>query len=181
MPGRVKGVNILALVKVLRRAGRERAEAVLAPELHHYLDQRILVSSQYPEADHLGLLRAMAKLLPPRPDPWFTMGQLSARSDLNGLYRALLRPGDPKRTLQSANALWRNYHDTGDLDAVLETDNEVKLVLRGFVAPARELCRINIGYFTELVALAGGRDPICRELDCVVQGARQCAWSVRWS
>lgn len=181
MAGRVKGVNILALVKMLRAAGRERAAALLPASLHNYLDERILVSNRYPEEDHVGLLRALAQLMPPAPDPWLVLGRGSARADLNGLYRAHLRPGDPRRTLESAPALWRNYHDTGDMTASFGGPHEATLRLRAFVAPARELCLINIGYFTELVTMAGGRDARCAEVGCVVLGAVECSWTVTWS
>jgi uncharacterized protein (TIGR02265 family) len=180
MAGRVKGVNILALVKMLRAAGRERAAAVLPKSHHHYLEERILVSNKYPEEDHVELLRAIARLMPPAPDPWLVLGHGSARSDLNGLYRAHLRPGDPRRTLASAQALWRNYHDTGEMTVAFDGDHDATLRLRAFVAPARELCLINIGYFSELVTMAGGRDVRCVEAGCVVKGAAECSWTVAW-
>lgn len=181
MPGKVKGVNILALVKILRKAGTETAKKVLSPAYQHYLEERILVSNRYPEIDHVELLRAVARLMPPKPEPWIVMGHRSASADLNGLYKAHLRPGDPVRTLGSAGALWRNYHDTGDLTVTFPTERSALLKLTRFAAPARELCRINVGYFEEVVLLAGGRDPRCEELGCIVDGAVECSWSVTWS
>jgi hypothetical protein len=181
VPGKVKGVNILALVKMLRKAGPEAAMKVLPPPFQHYLGARILVSTSYPEIDHLELLRAVSRLMPAKPEPWIVMGHLSAQTDLNGLYKVHLRAGDPVRTLQSAGALWRNYHDTGEMDATFPSEREALIRLRRFVAPARELCRINVGYFAEVVSLAGGRGARCRELGCVVDGAVECSWSVHWS
>lgn len=184
MPGKVKGVNMQALVKLLRKAGRETAMKVVPPAYQHYLDERILVSSRYPEIDHLELLRAISRLMPPRPEPWVVMGHRSAQSDLdpvNGLYKAHLRAGDPARTLQSAGALWRIYHDSGDMTVTFPSEREALLKLRNFVAPARELCRINVGYFAELVSMSGGRDARCEELGCILEGAADCGWSLRWS
>jgi hypothetical protein len=181
MPGKVKGVNILALVKVLRTAGIETAMKVVPPAYQHYLQERILVSNRYPELDHLELLRAMQRLMPPKPEPWIVMGHRSANTDLNGVYKAHLRPDDPVRTLQSAGALWRNYHDTGDMTVSFPSERSALLQLRNFVAPARELCRINVGYFTEVVRLTGARDARCTERGCVLEGATECSWSIDWA
>jgi hypothetical protein len=179
--GKVKGVNMQALVKVLRKTGVESARRVLPPELHHYLSERILVSSRYPEHDHLELLRALARLMPPSPEPWVVLGARSARGDLTGIYKTHLRVGDPVRSLHSLPALWRNYHDTGDLAVSFPAERQAVARLTRFAAPARELCRINVGYFEELVTLAGGADARGQELGCVLQGAPECSWSVVWS
>jgi hypothetical protein len=181
MRGKVKGVNMQALVKLLRKAGLEAAQKVVPPELHHYLSERILVSNRYPEPDHLELLRAVSRMMPPKPEPWIVMGHRSAQTDLGGVYKAHLRAGDPVRTLQSAGALWRNYHDTGDMTVTFPSKGAAVIRLRKFVAPARELCRINIGYFTELVSMSGGRGAGCEELGCVLEGSADCSWSLRWS
>src|SRR5215475_14219948 len=109
---RVKGANVLAAVKMLR-ANRERAVALLPPKYHRYLDERIFVSSWYPEADQLELLRAVSFMLPGTPDPWVTIGRIAARDDLKDLYRTLVRPGDLRDTLRMSSSLWHTFHDTG--------------------------------------------------------------------
>jgi len=181
MPGKVKGVNMQALVKLLRKAGTEAAMKVVPPPFQHYLSERILVSNRYPELDHIELLRALSRLMPQKPAPWIVMGHRSAQTDIGGVYKAHLRAGDPVRTLQSAGALWRNYHDTGDMTVTFPSEHAAIIRLRKFVAPARELCRINVGYFAELVAMAGGRDARCEELGGMLEGAADCSWSLRWS
>ena len=60
---------------------------------HHYLDDRILVSSWYPEADQLELLRAVSFLLPGTPDPWMS-GELKLSLEEPGRAVAVLR-GSP--------------------------------------------------------------------------------------
>ncbi|HEX6837415.1 MAG TPA: hypothetical protein VF334_12635 [Polyangia bacterium] len=181
MPGKVKGVNIVALVKLLRKAGMETAMKVVPPAHQHYLQERILVSNRYPEIDHVELLRALHRLMPPKPEPWIVMGRQSAATDLKGVYKAHLRPGDPVRTLQSSGALWRNYHDSGDVTVSFPSERSALVELRNFVAPARELCRINVGYFESTVLLAGAREARCVERGCVVEGATECSWTIDWT
>src|SRR4051794_14322096 len=91
--GRVKGVNMLTAVKALR-SNRKRAAEILPPPLHRYLEERVLVSSWYPEEDLLALLRALGSMLPPAPDPFAFMGRHTAREHLSGIYRGHVRPGD---------------------------------------------------------------------------------------
>ena len=178
---KVKGTNMLSAVKALRMA-REQARAVLPPALHHYLEERILVSSWYPELDLMGLLAALGTLLPAGGgDPFVFMGRTTAREHLAGIYRGHVRAGDLERTLRSGTALWRNYHDTGALTAELESPQQAIVRLRDFAATSREFCRILTGYFTELVEQAGGKSVTATKLACSLDGAPDCQWRLSWS
>ena len=176
---KVKGTNMLSACKALR-AIKEQARPVLPPHLHRYLEERILVSSWYPEVDLMGLLDALGKLTN-AADPFAFMGRHTAREHLAGIYRGHLRPGDLERTLMSATALWRNYHDTGDMSSVVEAPYRALLRLRDFAAASREFCRLLSGYFSELAEQAGGKQVKVTKLDCVLDGAVECRWRMTWS
>jgi hypothetical protein len=176
---KVKGSNVLTAVKMLR-AHRKRAVALLPPQHQHYLDERILVSSWYPEADQLELLRAVSFLLPGTPDPWMTMGRIAARGDLADLYRNIVRPGDLKDALRAATALWRTFHDTGELKLTLEEPGRATALLRDYAATAREMCRVIGGYVTEVATVAVGRDLKTVKLGCTLGGAPECSWRMTW-
>ena len=176
---KVKGTNMLSAVKALRTA-RELAQKLLPPSLQRYLDERILVSSWYPETDLMGLLQVLGKLLP-GDDPFFLMGRHTAGEHLAGIYRGHLRAGDLERTLQSASALWRNYHDTGDMTVTLEGPGRAALQLRGFSSTTPEFCRLLRGYFAELAEQAGAKRVDVVKGECILGGARACTWSLTWS
>lgn len=177
----VKGANVVAAVKMLR-ANRERAVALLPPKLHHYLDARIIVSSWYPEADQLELLRAVSFLLPGTPDPWMTIGRIAARGDLSDLYRSLVRRSDDlKDALRTFSSLWRTFHDSGELKLSLEAPGRAIASLRGYAAPAREMCRVIGGYVTEVGSVATGREIRTVKLGCALDGAPECSWRLTWS
>jgi hypothetical protein len=177
---KVKGSNVLSAVKMLR-AHRERAIALLPPQYHHYLEERILVSRWYPEEDQIALLRAVAFMLPGTPDPWMVMGRIAARSDLGDLYSYLIRPGDLKDSLRASSSLWRTFHDTGELKITLEEPTRAVAVLRGYEVTAREMCRVIGGYVTEVVTVAGARDVKTVKLGCKHSGAVECTWQMTWS
>ena len=176
---KVKGANVLAAVKMLR-ANRERAIKLLPPAHHHYLDERILASSWYPETDQLELLRAVSFMLPGTPDPWVTIGRIAARDDLKDLYRTMVRPGDLKDTLRVSSSLWHTLHDTGELRLTLEAPGRVVATLRGYVL-AREMCRVIGGYVTEFVSAGGVQQVTTRKSECAHDGAAQCSWRLTWS
>ena len=175
-----KGTDVLNAVKWLR-LNRERALAMLPPRLHHYLEDRILVSSWYPEEDQFGLLKVIAALMPAGgPDPWVLMGRATANTNLTSLYRNQLRVGDPERTLTFASAFWRNGHDTGELS--ITSDGPTRLIgrLRGYRRPSRELCKIVSGYFLELVKLSAQKEGSVVHSACALDGASDCLWTVSW-
>jgi hypothetical protein len=175
---KVKGTNMLSAVKALRTA-RAEAQRLLPAPLQRYLDDRILVSSWYPEADLMGLLHTLGQFLP-GDDAFFFMGRHTAREHLAGVYRGHLRAGDLERTLQSASALWRNYHDTGEMTVTLEGPGRAALQLRGFASTTAEFCRLLRGYFTELAEQAGAKEVVVTKGECILGGARACGWSMTW-
>ena len=174
-----KGSHVLSAVKVLR-ANRERALMLLPPSLHKYLEQRILPSSWYPLAEHLGLLRVIVQLWPATGDTWQMMGRATAQSDLNGIYKMHLKPGDPGRSLQAMAALWRSAHDTGEAVITLDGPTEATMTLVDFGVRSREFCRVTTGYAAEVVTLAGGRDVKVTHPACRDDGAPECVWRATW-
>jgi hypothetical protein len=177
---KVKGSNVLLAVKMLR-ADRQRALALLPPRLHRYLDQRILVSTWYPEEDLLELSRAVSLMMPGSPEPWMTMGRSTARADLSTLYRHMVRAGDLTGTLGSIGSLWRTYHDTGELNVTVDEPGRATACLRDYGGAAREMCRVVGGYVAEVAVMAGAREVNIAKLGCSLNGAAECRWRLTWS
>jgi uncharacterized protein DUF2378 len=177
---RIKGTAMLQCVKLLR-AQREKATALLPPELQHYLDRRIALSVWYPEADHLALLRVVAELVGAgQRDMWASLGRASARNDLQGIYRNMLKLGDPDATLRRGPALWQAYHDTGIVSLVWEGENLVCVSLAEYGLRAAEMCGVFGGYYHELLHLSGAREVSVAHTACRLDGAQVCQWHVKW-
>lgn len=154
--------------------------SVLPPELHHYLEARILVASWYPESDFLALLKAQAQILG-GPSVLEQMGEVGARFDLTGLYKNLVRPSDPAGTLKNGAGLWRNYHDSGQMAMTSPGPRSVRVELRDYPIVDGDLCRLNTGYFAEGMRIAGGSDVEVRHVACTSRGDPFCAWEASWS
>jgi hypothetical protein len=167
------------VVKGLRANG-DAARAIVAPSLQHYLVDRVLVTDWYPEEDFLALATALAPLLR-QEDPWDMMGRSAAATDLGGIYRALISPGDPRRTLRLGGDLWRLYHDSGRLDITQDGDGAATIELHDLPFVSREICRGFAGYLGELLRIAGAREVKMTKRACRARGDALCAWDARWS
>ncbi len=170
----VKGTILVPLIKALR-ARRDEARAALPPELHHYLDERVLLTGWYPEQDHLALLRTLGKLL--SLTSYVTMGTILAQFELRGVYRAQLHEGDAMRTIRGFTQFWPINHDTGTIE-VVERKTGATVILSGYVIVSREICEIVGGYVGEAVRMAIGRAPHVSHVRCRANHAPTCVWEL---
>lgn len=177
---RTKGTHFLHVVKILR-ANRDRIGLMLAPELHHYLEERILPSSWYSSDDHLELLRVVARMMPKGTDPWMTMGRGSARMDLEGAYKHHFRFHDPEMTLRVLPAVWKSTHDTGKFINRFHGPCEASFQMVDYPILTDEICRITSGYIWEALNLSGAKEPSVEHITCVTAKASCCTWIARWN
>jgi len=179
--GKIKGIAVINAIKVLR-GNKDAARKALPVHLHRYLEERLMVSSWYPEEDHLAIIRALAKVIPdPGMDRFEFMGRISARADLGGVYAHLIREGDPAATLRRTTITWGLYHDTGKQEVVESGDNYIVTEISGFETPSRESCGTVKGWNAELAVMAGGKNVMAVHKECVLDGASACRFEVTWS
>jgi hypothetical protein len=174
---KAKGSILVPMVKYLRKQ-RERALALLPPELHSYLNEKIIVSAWYPEEDLLGLIRTRLQIEAASPEQVLeTMGRLTAQGHHEGVYAHLLEDGGSSH---AAGALWSSQHDTGALVRTREGSGQIRIDLEGYAHPSREMCTIIQAYLGETLRFAGLADVVATELSCVTRGAERCSWRFRW-
>lgn len=178
--GRAKGSGFVLVVRFLRTQ-RERALVVLPPDLHHYLDIRILESSWYPQDDHLGLIRAAARLVGGHSQQTLEMfGRMAAQQHLEGIYAHLKPESDPLALPRRAFALWSSLHDSGQLKMKVEGEKQACLRVDGYATPSLETCHMTSGYIAEVCERSTMRDPAVRKTGCDLAGDEACIWEVRW-
>jgi hypothetical protein len=105
---------------------------------------------------------------------------MAAANDLGGLYKHLLRPGDPARTLDICGAMWKSYHDTGTVDTALDGLNAAFITLRAFGLPSAAMCGMIGGYAGHLIEQAGAKRVQVEKVLCRLEGAELCRWRVAW-
>jgi hypothetical protein len=171
-----KGTVMVGLVKRLRRE-KERARELLAPELAHYLEERISLGAWYPLDDFLALLRASGKLAPAGAAKGFEgQGRAAAREHMAGTYSGLSQTTHRRATFSLLGSMF----DTGRTDVIDRKPGSAVLQFAEFAHPARELCEIFTGYNAERMTMLGFEEVRVRHTQCRVDGAPTCRWEIQW-
>jgi hypothetical protein len=176
----VKGTLVTSIVKFLR-SQREAAAVFLPDTCQHYLDERALDSSWYPEADFLELIRAASRLFPTtRTQALMAIGRESLNLYVRDKKYAELHQfkqlADMPRRLV---ALWSAQHDTGRMTMQVTSESQATIRLAGFGHPSTELCTVLTGYFTALLSANGSSEPLVEKVACTLNGAAECIWQLR--
>lgn len=176
---RIKGTQLIGVVKALR-AHRERATKLAPPHLLPYLEQRLLVSAWYPEADFRDLMLLLGRMLAPsvKGNVWRLLGSLGAQRDFTGIYAGLLRKGDPERTLRILPDGWRQYRDKGQLSLEELGKGAAQLTLREYPLMCSELAEVNAGYFEGTLQVAGAATA---QVDVITFDNNSAYWRLSWT
>ena len=171
-----KGTVMVGLVKALRK-DKDRARALIAPELAHYLEERIVVAMWYPLEDFLALLRLSGKLAPPGTRNVFeTQGRVAAREHMTGTYSRLSKTTNRRATFSLLSSMF----DTGETKVLEREPGRAVLEYVDFALPSRELCEIFTGYNAERMTMLGFEGVQVRHSQCRVDGAPGCRWEITW-
>jgi uncharacterized protein (TIGR02265 family) len=176
---RIKGANVVEVVKSLRQRG-EAARARLPNELHHFLEERILVSSWYSEFDALELMRALVSLQGGNASTWELMGRLAAHTQARATYKHFVTAREPARIVQHAHVMWQTHHDSGELKVEFEADTTALLSLHDYPALCVEWCHLMIGFCSGLVEAAGAQKPVCRLASSDLK-AKKASFKLSWT
>ena len=174
--GNIKGTGIVGVVRGLR-AQRDAALAILPAALHHYLDERVVITAWYPETENVALISTLLRLYPKQS--WEGAGQQAAHDALTSVYRNIIVEGDVPETARRMRVNWRNYHDTGNL-AVELAPRTVRVIVASFALVSTEFCRLNTGYFGKLLALAGAQITRTQKLRCTAKHQDCCIWEYEY-
>jgi hypothetical protein len=167
---------MIGLVKALRR-NKERARPLIAPELAHYLEDRIVVAMWYPLEDFLALLRLTGKLAPAGAKNVFeNQGRIAAREHMAGAYSRLSKTTSRRATFTLLSSMF----DTGEMRVLEREPGRAVLEYADFAIPSRELCEIFTGYNAERMDMLEFEGVHVRHTQCRVDGAPTCRWEISW-
>jgi hypothetical protein len=191
-----KGTAFAGVIAAMK-SNIPRYRGLLRAELHHYLDEDVLVSAWYSMDDYLELLQTLASSLDPKSvggDPYRAFGLIAARRDLKGtqthvpqnqrvdragLYKSAIDHG---RGLSGRirRALWLRslYYSKGHYEARRSGERSLRLTLCDFPVVSAQLCAMSTGYLIEVF-----HDPPKGWLDkvsCRARGHNACEWELRF-
>jgi len=166
---KIKGTALIGAIKRLRRE-KERARDLLPAEFHHYLQERIVPASWYPEEEFLVLLKANIKLIGlPFEKACARLGEATAQEHYKIWYGKQLNPMDSRTLLFRLPSIWSSQHDTGQYEFVLESATSGRIEIKDFKYPSRELCLIVMAYTREFLQLSGFGKVTVSETACVIK------------
>lgn len=175
----LKGTYFAATVRALKAKSAE-VGALLPAHLQHYLQENVLITGWYPEADNLELLKVLIRVSNiPDADPWAFLGRTAAKRDMRTTYSVFLKEGDPGGTFARLVNVWSMGHDSGTMVAILDGDAGGRLELRGGYH-AMELCRLHTAFFATAIEMTGARQVQVRHDLCSASGGELCRWQGSW-
>jgi hypothetical protein len=130
---RVKGVNLIGLVKAFKVYRRTHPLDGVSPETLALLDERILVSSWYPLKQHLELLELAYRLLMAEsPKAALDMGLAGGREIWTSAHRGVVAERKVSSALRAMGPAWATYFNFGWLEVEQLETRTARFTVRGY-------------------------------------------------
>lgn len=156
----VKGSMMMFVVKGIRAAGVEHFEPLLTDEDRGYLAQRILPINWYPFATYQRLFDSLVSVVARGNTQTVRQwGRDYGSTILEGVYRSVIIPGDPLRSLKNYEQRFASFYDFGTLKVKDTGPGTAELEIRNFDASWESIYEMINGWLERTVELAGGRNP----------------------
>lgn len=166
----VKGSLLVGAVRAAR-AVRDEVRPHLDPTLHHYLEDQVEVLKWYPEADLLGIVRALLAANPEgREAALYGMGRWAVNDHAEGVYKRTLSRDEVQMV-----TIWASQHDTGEATQSRDGGRYV-FELRDYGHPSPEMCTLITGYLDGVLERSGKPYGPTRKAACVHDGGDLCRW-----
>ena len=156
----VKGSMMMFVVKGVRAAGVEHFEPLLTVEDRGYLTQRILPINWYPFANYKRLFDSLVSVVARGNTGTIRQwGRDYGSTILESVYRSVVVPGDPFRSLKNYEQRFTSFYDFGTLEVTDTGPGAAELEIRNFDASWESIYQMIHGWLERTVELAGGRNP----------------------
>ena len=156
----VKGSMMMFVVKGVRAAGVENFDRFLTDEDRELLNQRILPINWYPFGPYKRLFEALVAVVARGNTRTVRQwGRDYGSAILDGVYRSIIAPGDPMRSLKNYERRFSSFYDFGSLEVSETGPGAAEVIIRDFDPSWESLYEMIQGWLERTVELAGGRNP----------------------
>ena len=177
----VKGSMLMFVVKGVRAAGVEHFEPLLTDEDRGFLNQRILPINWYPFENYKRLFDSLVAVVARGNTrtvrKW---GRDYGSTILEGVYRSVISPGNPFRSLKNYEQRFRSFYDFGVLEVSETGPGAAKLEIRSFDPSWEAIYEMIYGWLERTVELAGGKNPRIEFVARSWAGDPSTIYSVSW-
>ena len=181
MERQVKGLNVVELVKLLKKVVRTQALEGLSSQTQELLEARIIPGAWYPMDFFLEVLVYVhERVWDGSEAAAWRMAERASRDILDGPYRGSIRKGDPIGSLEAQSRLWSRYFSFGALTAEKEAGG-AKATVTGY--SDMPMCHgVIIRHWGEKVVKEAGARAVTSEwLECPWKGHDQFVFRVEFS
>lgn len=108
------------------------------------------------------------------------LGRYSAEAGLNTIYKVFIKVGSPEFIVQRAVRVWGQYYSSGELETEVLGQRRVKITLKNFETPSRELCLSVLGWMQKTLEMSAGKSGKVTENKCRLKGDTVCEFLAEW-
>ena len=156
----VKGSMMMFVVKGVRAAGPEHFYPLLTDEDRRFLTQRILPINWYPFDNYKRLFDSLVSVVARGNTQTVRQwGRDYGSAILEGVYRSVIIPGNPHRSLKNYEQRFGSFYDFGKLEVTETGPGSAELEIRNFDPSWTAIYEMISGWLERTVELAGGKNP----------------------
>lgn len=109
------------------------------------------------------------------------LGAASADTNLTGVHKAFLTPGDPQAFLAKAPQIYKLYYDTGHRDYTATGPASAVLTTHDAETFSAPDCLTVIGWHRRALEMCGATNVQIVEEECRARGGTVCRYRIAWS
>jgi len=178
---RAKGTVLVDFVKTMKADKSGAFAKYLTEEDRQILSQKIMPSGWYPYDTFKRCFRAAFELLAKRDlemvKQW---GRMYGSSIMGGIYKSLLKPGEPLEYLKKYQTYVKNFLDFGRMEVKEEAPNQVVLKLYDFDPDFQPLYYIMYGWLESTLEMVGAKNIKVEVLPKNPQEKADTVIRIRW-
>jgi len=165
--------------KFFGEAGCSRLFASLSPDARAAIEHGVLISSWYPVSLYVEMLIAIDRLFGKGDlELCRVMGNYSARVGLSSVYESFGKQRDAHFANRMTPILWKQYYDTGEMQAEAVGEGKAIVRVRDFPEPHRALCLGTLGWLQAANEIWGVQGAQVTEEKCMALGDPHCEFIV---
>ncbi len=177
----VKGSMMMFVVKGVRAAGVEHFDHLLTDADRQFLKQRILPINWYPFETYKRLFDSLVTVVARGNTQTVRQwGRDYGSTILEGVYRSVISPGNPLRSLKNYEQRFSSFYDFGALKVTDTGSDSAKLEIRSFDPTWESIYEMIFGWLERTVELAGGHDPRISFISRSWTGDSSTVYSIAW-
>lgn len=178
---KVKGSILVEFVRTIRADKSGAYDSYLTDADRKILGQRILPSGWYPYETFKNCFNAVFQILAKGDTQTVRKwGHTYGESIMGGIYKGLLKKGEPMEYLKKYPTYLRNFFDFGNIEIKQVSDNVADLSLEGFEIDFEPLYYMMLGWLERTLEVCGAREIEVENLEEAYEGGPATKIRLSW-